>query len=130
MAQAAGNAENANFTGVNPQMLQALSSLLPMLFGSKTNINSSASSSISPQASGYTDSILSQLIPQITGTQQSDAVVGNILTRAQQNIPGLISGVSQGGYNSTTQQLLLNDLLARATGESASAVLNLSLIHI
>lgn len=124
MAQVARNAENANFTGVNPQMLQALSSLLPMLFGSKTNVNSSASSSISPQASGYTDSILSQLIPQITGTQQSDAVVGNILTRAQQNIPGLISGVSQGGYNSTTQRLLLNDLLARATGESASAVLN------
>lgn len=119
----AATSDAAQFTGVNPQMIVALTQLLPSLFGSRTNTTQSVQSAISPQASGMTDSVMAALLPQITGTSQADAVVQNILTKAMQQAPGILAGANQGGYNSSISRLLMQDLIARATGEASGAVL-------
>ena len=122
-ANPAATSDAASFTGVNPQMIVALTQLLPSLFGSRTNTTQNVQSAISPQASAMTDSVMAALLPQITGTQQADNVVQNILTRAMQQAPGVLAGANQGGYNSSVGRLLMQDLIARATGEASGAVL-------
>lgn len=113
----------AQFAGVNPQLIAALGQLMPTLFGTRKGTAETVTSALSPQAAGHTEAILAQLLPQITGTAHADRVVQNLFTRAQQQMPGILTQLNQGGYNSTIGQLMIQELMARAIGESSAAVL-------
>lgn len=102
-------------------MADFFSKLAPMFFGSG---KSTSSTSGNPAGITNAQDLLALIMPQITGTKDTDAVVSNIMTRAAQAFAPVLGSQNQAGlYNSTVKQQLLSEAMARATGESASAVL-------
>lgn len=126
--------ENGGSTGGSPTQLQVpqnqLLQLAQILAGGNQGgvlgalFGSSTTTRTTDQANAYTQQLLSALMPQITGTAQADAVVQNILDRARIGFAPVLGAERQAGlYNSSTRQLMANDAMGRAVGESAGAVL-------
>lgn len=103
---------------------QFLANLIPMFAGSGTETKTETS----PGAAGANDdihSLLATILPQITGTAETDAVVQNIMARsAQAFAPISFQGNNASGlYNNSAVTALAGEARARATGEAATAVL-------
>ena len=110
----------------NPGQMQQWSNLIESLFGSSENRTTNT------QSGSAADPFLTQLIQQLMGTAGQGANEANIqaliapimMQLRDQALPGIQQGANAGGgiFNSSTQKLLQNDALARATalgGEAA-----------
>lgn len=110
----------------NPAQMQQWSNLIESLFGSSENRTSST------QSSSAADPIIMQLLQQLMGTAGQGASAANIqaliapimMQLRDQTLPGIQQAANSGGgvFNSSTQRLLQNDALARATALGGEAV--------
>ncbi len=116
----------------NPANLQQWSNLIDSLFGTERNTNTSGTSTTSQSNSSAADGPLQVLIAQLMGTMgqgvnsaQIQALLGPIFMNLRDNaLPGVQGLANAGGgvYNSSTQRLMQNDALARATAQGGSLV--------
>lgn len=108
--------------------VQLMSLIQPLLLGKK----SSTTKSISPEVSAQFNQIFQALSPQLTGQVVSDAELNSLveatLGKASRAFaPQKTGQANAGAYNSSSQQLLQNDAMAKATQESIAALLNAKL---
>lgn len=102
-----------------------IASLAPALFGSSSKSSSTNAATVDPAMLAQSNSLLQTLIGRGTTTAASDALVEDILHRAQLAFaPQLGAEKAAGVYNSTTKKLLGTEAIARATGAAANAVLD------
>lgn len=120
------------------QLAEVVAKLAPAFFGktvtdsksgslaetSSSDATGTSKKSVDPRSQAQIDALMATLMPQITGTGNSNDVVANILRKATEAFAPTLGQQNQAGiHNSTVTALLRNDAIARATGESASAVL-------
>lgn len=100
---------------------ELLKNILPMFAGSGKTTETTTSGGGMQDF----DAILSALMPQISGTEQTDALVKNIMGRAAEAFmpTSFAANNASGLYNSKTGMMMQADAMARATGASAEAVL-------
>lgn len=108
--------------------VQLMSLIQPLLLGKKTN----TTKSVSPEVSAQFNQIFQALSPQLTGQVVSDAELNSLveatLGKASRAFaPQKTGQASAGAYNSSSQQLLQNDAMAKATQESIATLLNAKL---
>lgn len=107
----------------------SLASLIqPLFLGKKTT----TTRSVDPAVSAQFNQIFQALSPQLTGQVVSDdelnALVQSTLAKsAQAFAPQKTQQRAAGAYNSTSQQLLQNDAMAKATQEAVATLINAKL---
>lgn len=107
----------------------SLASLIqPLFLGKKTN----TTRSIDPAVSAQFNQIFQALSPQLTGQVVSDDELNNLVQStlaksAQAFAPQKTQQRAAGAYNSTSQQLLQNDAMAKATQEAVATLINAKL---
>jgi len=121
--------DNTLFSG-GAKNLQDWSNLIDSMFGKSQTVDKNEQ--VLTQLSSQADNPLMLMIMQLMGqakegvnSQQIQALLGPIFQQLQTaTIPGIQNAANAGGgvYNSTTQQLLKNDALARATAQGGNLV--------
>lgn len=110
----------------NPGQMQQWSNLIESLFGSEETRTTNT------QSGSAADPIIMQMLQQLMGTSGQGANAANIqaliapimMQLRDQALPAIQQGANAGGgvFNSSTQKLLQNDALARATALGGEAV--------
>lgn len=107
----------------------SLASLIqPLFLGKKTT----TTRSVDPAVSAQFNQIFQALSPQLTGQVVSDDELNNLVQStlaksAQAFAPQKTQQRAAGAYNSTSQQLLQNDAMAKATQEAVATLINAKL---